>query len=58
MNKEKYLKTLDIDDLFNLYEDIIRHSHYCPCECHCFDNWKFRYDKYEVRDQILVSHLE
>ena len=28
---------LTLGDLLEIYEGIIRHRCYCPCECHCFD---------------------
>ena len=28
---------LTLSDLLEVFECSIRHSCYCPCECHCFD---------------------
>jgi len=55
--REKYLKSLSFGQLLKLFEDAIRHNHYCPCECHCFDDWKYEFNVSEVRAEInrLVS---
>lgn len=50
--EQLYLESLSPDQLFQLLEATIRHSHYCPCECHCFDNWKYRYSISEITNQI------
>lgn len=51
--KEEYLKSLSFYALLNLLEDAIRHNHYCPIECHCFDKWEHKFDVAEVKKEII-----
>lgn len=55
MDNEKleYLKSLNEDDLLDLYDDSICHYHYCPTTCYCFDYWKYTFGKNEVKNEIL-----
>ena len=52
------LNSLDIDGLLELYECNIRHSCYCPCECHCFDGFEeyLDYSKSDIRKAIIEYH--
>jgi hypothetical protein len=56
MNSEEqeYLESLNVNRLFDLLEDIIRHRHYCPCDCQCFEGWKFHvYRDGDIKAQII-----
>ena len=51
--REVYLKGLNTRDLLDLLDTTIRHSHYCPCECHCFDKQPYKdFSIEELKDII------
>jgi len=54
MEKHQYFQSLTISDLFLLLECKIQCKHYCPSECHCFDQWEFHsYSEEEIKDLIV-----
>ena len=57
-DSEKYLSSLNLDQLLELLEDAIRHRHYCPCECHCFDRWEHKYTTGAIKDRITEMNGE
>ncbi len=54
MNQEEYLQYLSISQLLDLLENVIKHNHYCPCECHCFDEHPYKsFNVSEIKEMII-----
>ena len=51
--RDKYLGGLDINQLLDFLEDVIRHDHYCPRECRCFERWSYQYNVSEIKEEII-----
>jgi hypothetical protein len=49
----RYLSTLSMEQLLTLFEVGVRHNHYCPCECHCFDEYPDHISYFDVKRFIL-----
>jgi len=50
---EEYLSNLSFEEILDYYETSIRHNHYCPCECHCFDDYKIKASPGEIKQYII-----
>jgi hypothetical protein len=53
LSEQEYLESLDIRQLLTLFEAHIKHSHYCPTKCYCFQDWDYTYKLSEIRDRII-----
>lgn len=53
---EEILSKYELSFILELLEDKIRHNHYCPCECRCFDDYLPELQNIsirEIKDYIL-----
>ena len=56
-NRIKYILSLDMNELLDLYSASIRCNNYCPVECKHFNNFSYRFQPEEVRAVILSKGL-
>ncbi len=47
------IETVDIYELLEWYESLIRCSQYCPCECHHRDNIPDEISKDSIRNELV-----
>lgn len=53
--EEQYMNGKSLSELFRIYENSLRHSHYCPCACECFE--ELPYINYRtVQNHIITKY--
>jgi len=58
VNLQHYFDKCSLEQLFEKYELAIRHRHYCPCDCQCFDGEELRFTSNDVKQHILEIYKE
>lgn len=53
-----YLQTLSLEDLLSYYEYAVRHSHYCPGHCLCFEGFAFKISYHDIKEFIKKNYIK